>query len=164
MSKIPAPAGLAQFIIASEDADSRDQFRECMRENGLKIGQEAVLFSVAEIHAVSDTMKVFFVRPTLKPYCLAFYGAHLFRYWFVASPQSAKNHKYEILFKGGGDGVGVLPTKTNGVADIVAYGHTAVSQFWTKLEFDGREFKEKGCERKDFQEDGSLKSLPCNAN
>jgi len=135
-----------------------------MQENDLKIGQETTLFSVAKIHAISGTMKVFFVRPTLKPYCFAFYGAHLFRYWFVTSSQSAKNHKYKILFRGGGDGVGVLPTRTNGVADILAYGHTAVSQFWTTLAFDGREFKEKGCERKDFQEDGSLKSLPCYAN
>lgn len=163
-STVPAPAGLVQFILASEDADSRHQFRGCMQESDLKNGQEGALFSVAEINAVSNTEKVFFVRPALKPYCFAFYGAHLFRYWFVASSQLAKKHKYKILFKGGGDGIGVLPTRTNGVADLVAYGHTSVSQFWTTLAFDGHEFKEKGCARKDFQEDGTLKSLPCYEN
>lgn len=163
-STVPAPAGLVQFILASEDAESRHQLRECVQENGLKMGQESLLFSVAEIPAASDTKKVLFVRPALKPYCFAFYGAHLFRYWFVASSQPAKNRKYEILFRGGGDGVGVLPTRTNGIADLVTYGHTAVSQFWVTLAFDGHEFKAKGCERRDFQEDGSLKSVPCPVN
>lgn len=163
-STVPAPAGLVQFVLASEDVESRHQLRECMQENGLKTGQEASLFSVAEINAAHDARKVFFVRPTLKPYCFAFYGAHLFRYWFVTSSHPAKNHKYDILFRGGGDGVGVLSTRTNGVADLVTYGHTAVSQFRVTLAFDGREFKEKGCERIDVQEDGSLKRLPCLVN
>ena len=163
-STVSAPAGLVQFIIASEDTESRHQLRECVHENGLKIDQESSLFLVAEIHGASDTKKVYFVRPALKPYCFAFYGAHLFRYWFVASDHRAKNHKYEILFRGGGDGVGVLPTRTNGIADLVTYSHTAVSQFWVTLAFDGHKFMEKGCERKDFQGDGSVKSLPCPVN
>lgn len=163
-STVPAPAGLVQFILASEEAESRHQLRECVKEYGLKTGQEASLFSVVEIHGASDTKKVFFVRPALKPYCFAFYGAHLFRYWFVASTERAKNHKFEILFRGGGDGVGVLSTRTNGIADLVTYGHTAVSQFWVTLAFDGHKFTKKRCERKDFQEDGSLQSLPCPVN
>lgn len=163
-STVPAPAGLAQFILRNEDADSRRQFKECMQENGIMDGQEAALFSVAEVPEVRGSMKVFFVRPTLRPYCFVFYGAHLFRYWFVKSSQPARNHNFKILFKGGGDGVGVLPTRTNGVADLITLGHTAVSQFWITHAFDGREFREKGCERKDFQDDGSLKNLPCHTN
>jgi hypothetical protein len=160
---ISAPAGLVQFVLDGEDADDRQLILECMQEKNVKKGKEAALFSVAEVNLANDAQKAYFVRPALKPYCSAFYGAHLFRYWIVTATVKGKHATYRTRFKNGGDGVGVLPTSTHGLRDLLIYDHTARSQFWTTLVFDGHEYKQANCERKDSQDDGSSRSVACDA-
>ena len=158
---VSAPAGLIQFVLRGEDSDDNRSVHECMQQEKLKKGEEAALFTVSRVSLKDDQSPGYFVRPALKPFCSAFYGAHLFRYWFVTTAMEKGRLVYRMAFKDGGDGVGVLPTSTNGYKDLLLYSHDAVSQYWVTLAFDGREYKEKDCERKDFQEDGSLKSVPC---
>jgi len=158
---VSAPAGLIQFVLRGEDSDDNRSVHECMQEEKLKKGEEAALFTVSRVSLKDDQSPGYFVRPALKPFCSTFYGAHLFRYWFVTSAMEKGRLVYRMAFKDGGDGAGVLPTSTNGYKDLLLYSHDAASEYWVTLAFDGREYKEKDCERKDFQEDGSLKSMPC---
>jgi hypothetical protein len=160
-NQISPPAGLIQFVVNGEDADDRHLLLECMQQQNLKKGEEAKLFTVVELSLADDSRKAYFVRPALKPYCLTFYGAHLFRYWFITSSVERKHAKYRTLFKNGGDGIGVLATRTNGYRDLLVFNHTAMSQFWTTLAFDGRKYEQVSCEQKDFQDDGSLRSVSC---
>lgn len=158
---ISAPPGLIQFVLGGEDSDDRRILQECMEQERLKKGQEAALFTVSRVSLNGDNLPGYFVRPALKPFCFAFYGAHLFRYWFVSSSVEKGRPAYRMVFKNGGDGVGVLPTSTNGYRDLLLFSHNAVSQYWVTFAFNGHKYEEKECVRKDFQEDGSLKRLPC---
>ncbi|NVM75977.1 hypothetical protein FHW83_001764 [Duganella sp. SG902] len=150
---MPAPAGLIQHVLSGEDENDRRLLHECMREQDLKKGQEAALFLIAPLTVSRDAQKAYFVRPALKPYCSAFYGAHLFRYWLVTRNATGKGAAYRTIFKSGSDGVGVLPSSANGYNDLLVYSHNALSQYWVVLKFDGREYKEASCEKKDFQEE-----------
>ncbi|NVE00983.1 hypothetical protein [Massilia sp. BJB1822] len=111
--KIEPPAGVVKLILQSEQEDAV-QLRECLQDKGLRKNATGKFFIAKAIQLNDDGLTDYFVRPSLEPYCSAFYGAHLFRYWFVTTYRKNGKILYKIMLKGGGDGVRILDKVSNG--------------------------------------------------
>jgi hypothetical protein len=159
-NKVAPPKGLIEFILKGEDANDNRLLAECLEEKGFTKKQASIFFSIYKIDLNSDGLPDYFVRPALKPYCFAFYGAHLFRYWLVTAQMKNGQHIYYVAFKNGGDGVSILPTKTNGYRDLLVVGYNAVEEHQVTLAFDGNEYQTKSCVKNMFSEEG-VKTGPC---
>jgi hypothetical protein len=131
--------GMIQAIFSSYDKEDQAMFRkmlrECMVDKRLPLG---AFFHAKALPKISNEDTVYFVRPAAEPFCLGFYGAHIFQFWLVT-----QNNK--VLYSGGADSVTMYKTSHNGMYDIeVEYGGGwGTSQ--TKMEFDGHEYKPVVC-------------------
>ena len=138
------PQGVIDLIIKNEPDDA-GQLEECMaNDEGGKI-PVADLFSARKIRLNNDDLPDYFVRPAIKPYCQVFYGAHLFRYWFVTSYREKGKIRYRITFKAGSDAVRVLNHRTNGYHDLELVGHNAIQVATSSWRFDGKRYVAVGC-------------------
>lgn len=161
-NKISPPSGLIKFILNGEDANDNRLINECIEDKGLNKKEKGKLFSVYKIDLNGDGQPDYFVRPSLNPYCNAFYGAHLFRYWLITRHTRNGKSFYRLVFKNGGDGVSILASKTNNYHDLLIAGHNAVVEFIVMLSFNGKEYEEKGCVKNTFTEEG-VKAGTCDS-
>lgn len=138
------PQGVIDLIIKSEPDDA-GQLEACMANDGGKRIPVADLFSAQAIRLNDDGLPDYFVRPALAPYCDVFYGAHLFRYWFVTTHRHKGKISYRIVFKAGGDEVRVLNHRTKGYRDLELVGHNAVKVATSSWRFDGKKYVIAGC-------------------
>jgi len=138
------PKGVIDLIIKNEPDDAR-QLEECMANDGGERIPVADLFSAQAIRLNNDDLPDYFVRPALEPYCQVFYGAHLFRYWFVTTLRHKGKISYRIVFKAGGDEVRVLNHRTKGYRDLELVGHNAVKVATSSWRFNGKKYVVTGC-------------------
>lgn len=141
---VKPPRAVIDLIIKNEP-DDISQLEECITNDQHERIPVADLFSVRAIRLNNDDLPDYFVRPAVKPYCATFYGAHLFRYWFVTSYKHKERIGYRIIFKGGGDEVRVLNHFTNGYRDLELVGHNAVKVATSSWRFDGKKYVVTGC-------------------
>lgn len=134
---VTPPADVVKLILRDEPDDA-EQFRACLQQEGIDQKSAAKLFVARAIQLNSDGTTDYFVRPALRPYCGAFYGAHLFRYWLVTGHRQHNKITYQIVFKSGGDEARVLTRKTNGYHDLELIGHTAFTANVNTWRFDGK--------------------------
>ena len=127
------PSEIVKLILAL-DEDDRTQFMECLSEAQVNENDAKNYFTAKKIKLKRDNTLTYFVRPALDPYCHTFYGAHLFRYWFV----ELKDGKYHLLHKSRGDAVSILSTSTNGYQDILEESHTAVDNYRITMKFNNQ--------------------------
>ncbi|MBB3122411.1 hypothetical protein [Pseudoduganella violacea] len=151
--KIEPPAGVVKLILQSEQEDTA-QLRECLQDKGLRKNAIGKLFIAKAIQLNDDGLSDYFVRPALEPHCSAFYGAHLFRYWFVTTHRKNGKILYKIMLKGGGDGVRVLNTVSKGHRDLELIGHNAVEEYTSTWNFDGKQYQNTRCRKRRFTQDG----------
>ncbi|UTY59229.1 hypothetical protein [Massilia sp. erpn] len=151
--KIEPPAGVVKLIIQDEQDDAA-QLGECLQEKGLKKTAIGKFFMAKPVQLNDDGLTDYFVRPTLKPYCSAFYGAHLFRYWFVTSHRKNGKIFYKIILKSGGDEVRILSSVSSGYRDLELIGHNAVKEYTTTWNFDGKQYQNTRCSKRTFTADG----------
>ncbi|GAB2867058.1 hypothetical protein GCM10027277_40010 [Pseudoduganella ginsengisoli] len=154
------PNEVVQLILRDEPDDVA-HVRECMVEKGLRKKYAAKLFTATSLHLNGDGIPDYFVRPSLEPYCAAFYGAHLFRYWFVVGHRNHGKISYHIIFKSGSDEARVLATMTNGYHDLELMGHTASTARVSSWRFNGKEYKPSRCIDQVMGENGWTGSTPC---
>lgn len=151
--KIEPPPGVVKLIIQDERNDAA-QLAQCLQEKGLRKRAIGKLFIAKAIQLNDDELTDYFVRPALEPYCFAFYGAHLFRYWFVTAHRKNGKTTYKILLKGGGDGVRILSSATSGYHDLELIGHNAVEEHTATWSFDGKQYRSTHCRKRRFTQDG----------
>jgi hypothetical protein len=65
---------------------------------------------------------LWFVRPALRPYCHALYGAHSFRYFLFEERAAATGWQNRLVFRSGGDRFAAYPTRHHGLNDIETTG------------------------------------------
>jgi hypothetical protein len=145
VDKIKPPRELIDLILRNEPADDVALLKECAAEEGSSVAE---FFSVAAIQLNKDRQSDYFIRPATQPYCFAFYGAHLFRYWFVASERKDGKPHYRIVLKNGGDEVRVLRSVSRGHHDLELVGHNAVEEDTSTWHFDGKKYAIVGCVRR----------------
>lgn len=141
---VKLPRAVIDLIIRNEP-DDVSQLEECMANGDHERIPVADLFSARAIQLNNDDLPDYFVRPAVKPYCFAFYGAHLFRYWFVTSYKINGRIGHRLVFKAGGDEVRVLNHFTNGYRDLELVGHNAVKVATSSWRFDGKKYVVTGC-------------------
>jgi hypothetical protein len=161
---ITPPGEVVKLILRNERHDDVALLRECMAEQGFNRKSAAKLFTAKAIHLNSDGVPDYFVRPALTPYCHAFYGAHLFRYWFVTSHRMQGKTSYKIIFKSGGDEARVLASMTNGYHDLELMWHTAIVATVSTWRFNGKAYKDARCIQQVMGDDGWTGNTPCPAN
>jgi len=155
--KVEPPNDVVRLIWQAEREDAV-LLNECLAEKGLSRNESTKLFSAERIALNGDASPDYFVRPALDPYCHAFYGAHLFRYWFVSGYRDHGRLKYRIIFKNGGDAVRMLATTSNGHRDLELEGHNAVASYISTWRFNGRQYVPKGCIKRMFDNEGGASS------
>ncbi|MRV73116.1 hypothetical protein GJ700_15510 [Duganella sp. FT92W] len=136
---------------------------ECMTEKGFGKKATAKFFTAKALHLNGDGVTDYFVRPALRPYCQAFYGAHLFRYWFIIGHRMQGKTTYKIVFKNGGDEARILANVTNGYHDLALIGHTAAEAYTTTWRFNGKHYAQAGCIRQVMGDNGWTGDSPCPA-
>ncbi|WP_256079329.1 hypothetical protein [Massilia sp. YIM B04103] len=152
--KIEPPAGVVKLIMQDERDDAA-QLAECLQEKGLRKNAIGQFFMAKAIQLNDDGLTDYFVRPALEPYCSAFYGAHLFRYWFITAYRKNGKILYKIVLKGGGDGVRILDKVSNGHHDLELIGHNAVEEYTSTWSFDGKHYQNTRCRKRRFTADGA---------
>ena len=126
-------------ILSSYHKEAQTMFKEELNECVVdKKHPQQQFFLKKKLPSLEEGKAVYFVRPSVKPYCGAFYGAHIFQFWLVAQ-------NYKVLYSGGADGITIFKTTHNGMYDIevVHSGGWGISE--TKMEFDGHEYKPVVC-------------------
>lgn len=134
-----------------------------MQEANARQGEERKLFTVVKLSLNNDKYPDYFVRPALAPYCSCFYGAHLFRYWFVTSHEAEGKTRYTMSFRSGGDGVRVLPSVTNNFHDLQLQSHTALELFTTTMKHDGTRYVPHDCFVEKFDNGKAVRKSRCDA-
>jgi len=119
-------------ILSSHDAEL---LNECVIDKKHP-GQR--FFLKKKLSNTEESKTVYFLRPSIEPYCGAFYGGHIFQFWLI-------NDKNKIIYAGAADGVTIFKTTHNGMYDIevVHGGGWGISK--TKMEFNGHEYKAVFC-------------------
>jgi hypothetical protein len=135
--------GLAAVVLRAIDKIDIEDLDECLVQERFKKADYAALLRAVKIDA-EDGRKLWFVRPALKPYCQALYGAHLFRY-FLVEDQPAAEPRYRLLYHRGGDGFSVYPGKSHGLNDIEATRCIVGECRSTRMAFDGKTYRKVRC-------------------
>ncbi|MDD5035361.1 MAG: hypothetical protein PHE55_11460 [Methylococcaceae bacterium] len=115
---------------------------ECRQEKNPASKDYSKFFVAKSVPLGDEGRTGYFVRPAAQPYCHAFYGAHLFRYWFVSIHLSGDQTKPKTLFSGASDAVSLLPGKTHGYHDIDSVSCIASGCDSSIYRFDGKRYVE----------------------
>jgi hypothetical protein len=111
------------------------------------------LFRSVSLPSTNKDEKLYFVRPSLEPYCQTFYGAHLFRFWLIAGTVDSIPMTYKVRYAGTGDYFEVLPSTSNGNYDIAETNCTAWRCLTVSKRFDGKKYEPFRCVEKTVRED-----------
>ncbi len=134
---------LVRVVIRSIDKDDVQQLDECLSDEGQKAADYAFLLRAVRVPARPGHI-LWFVRPTLKPYCFGLYGAHLFRYFLIEEQPEATPH-FRLLFHNGGDFFRIYRQQSHGLNDIEATGCIVSECSSARMSFDGREYRTVKC-------------------
>jgi hypothetical protein len=160
--KVP-PAAVVQAIVGSVDKDDLDRLKACMADLKIRKGAFRRLFRSVALPVMKNGEELYFVRPALKPYCNAFYGAHVFRFWLIAGDKGATPKTYKVRYAGAADDFQVLPSTGNGSCDIAETNCTAWRCLTVFMKFDGEKYAPFRCIEKTDQENGGEieREVPC---
>ena len=160
---LPALPRLVATALRSADRFSRKSLRECLAEVEPPDNKPHTLFKAIALPPMPDGRTPYYVRPLLTPYCSAFYGAHVFHYWIVASrPKGPAT----LLHDGVVDQVVVHATVSNGRPDLQETRCTAMGCLSNVLRYDGKRYRARECKQVHKDVDGKeiTESIPCSDN
>lgn len=155
--RIRPPAGLLPFLMQSWDETDRALFDDCLHESPRL--SPAAFFQIAQLDLNGDAHPDYFVRPASAPYCSAFYGAHLFRYWLITSHSGPHGPAYQIVLHNGSDEFRVLAASSHHYRDLQVISHNAVEIYTSIWRFDGHAYQPRSCRVRPVS--GGRKTMPC---
>ncbi len=160
IEKIPAST-MIDAILSDADNDDNENFSGCLKELHIDTANRHTLFRAVRLPKINHNENLYFVRPALEPYCHAFYGAHVFRFWLL----SEKKKTYKILHRGIGDVLQVLRKKHHGYYDVIIENWTALNSIVYRYHYSGKEYKPALCKEVIFTNKECYaveKKIPCN--
>jgi hypothetical protein len=157
--EIRPPPQLVRAALECIDKDGVKGLDQCLAGKGLKRGDYASLLLAKRISAGADH-NLWFLRPTLDPYCQALYGAHAFQYFFLEEQLSGSRQVYRLLFQNDGDKFVIYARKSHGLNDIEATGCIAVECRSARMSYDGRKYWVVRCAQETFTESGQEVEKP----
>jgi hypothetical protein len=123
------------------------RLKECLKGEGQTVADVPKHFTASEVNVNDDGARDLVVQAQ----SLCFMGAHLTVWWVFSKAGSGSGARataaYDLLFSGGGDGLTVLKTATNGFRDIetVSFSGAGAQLYTTVWKFDGGGYKASLC-------------------
>jgi hypothetical protein len=155
------PADLVRVVLDVAGKDIKVELDECLAEEGFKNGDYAPLLRAVKVSA-DGARTLWFVRPALKPWCQALYGAHLFQYFWIEERSPNAEPRYIVRYHGGGDAFAIYRRQSHGLNDIEPTGCIATECRSARMAFDGAEYKPVRCSVTKFKDGvGETKERPC---
>lgn len=159
------PVALANYLWQQMDHDEQQLFQENCTEPGHKLQtsfQSALEYQ--QLPGISSQEQLFFVRPTVSSWCVAFYGAHIFEFWLVA--QDIQTRTYQTLLNDRADSITISDQSTHQRYDVTVTNCTAASCSNTFLQFNGTTYQAKQCQLLTFDDHGKdiTKDVACQQN
>lgn len=149
--------GLTSFVIKTMAPDWRERVDECLTAKG----DYASVLRAVQVKAGTGH-SLWLVRPTINPFCMALYGAHLFNYFLVEQYAVASKVQYRLVFQNGGDGFAIYRHQSHGLNDIEATGCIATACRSARMSFDGQEYRPVLCTLTQFKDQKEIKVIrPC---
>jgi hypothetical protein len=161
--QIPLP-GVIRVLLKSFDKGDFERLNGCMADEKIQKGAYERLFRSAALPSLTKGETLYFVRPALEPFCRAFYGAHLFRYWLIVENEQKTSKTYKIRYAGVADEFEVFSSSSSGSYDIAETNCNAVNCGTVVMKFNGQRYMSFKCSEKIIQVDGGglEKAVPCN--
>ena len=150
---------LTRTVIATLDENDISLLDGCIADKGLKHGDYAALLRVVKIPA-GHGRNLWFVRAADKPYCVALYGAHLFRYFLIEEQHANGASSYRVVFQRGGDEIAVYAKQSHGLNDIQTTGCIAIGCRTARWSYDGRQYQPIQCTAGVFDDNGRAVTRP----
>lgn len=135
---------LVSVVLRAIDRRDIELLDECLSEQGLRQADYASLLRAVRIDA-GGGRNLWFVRPALRPYCFALYGAHAFHYFLIEERPSGSSERYRLLFQNRGDFFAVYRQQSHGLNDIEATGCIVSECRSARMSFDGRQYRPVQC-------------------
>ncbi len=120
--EVEPPAAAVDAMLKAADPADVALLRQCLRESGIPAQRRASLFLWTPLPATSSHEQVYFMRPAREPYCVAFYGAHVFRFWLMVE---RSGQPYQVRHAGAGDAFEAQANLSHGRHDIAETNCTA---------------------------------------
>jgi hypothetical protein len=142
------PGGaLLETALAGLDADDRQELRNCQVEkhtNGL-----GPFLTAARIRGPRQAppRELYFVRGSVKPFCMALFGAHAFRWQLIEAHREPGGWRYRLVHSGGADRFAAYPTRHHDLYDIETTGCTAQECWSSRQAWDGHAYRPVRCTR-----------------
>lgn len=127
-------------------------FEDCRQQDGSAERPVEQWFVSVPLPPIQGQPPLYFVRPTLEPFCTAFYGAHTFSYWLLQLQPTAGAPVFKVVDFDRGDVVHILPTHHSSVYDIERGVCTAMHCTYATQQRHGDGFRYVNCHREHYQE------------
>ena len=137
---------LVRVVLDAIDKNDVEQMNDCLADKGLKRVDYASLLRAVKI-AAGAGRNLWFVRPSLNPYCNTLYGAHSFRYFLIEDQQTRSQHRYRLVFQNNGDFFSIYRRQSHGLNDIEAAGCIVDECRSARMSFDGEQYRPVRCSR-----------------
>lgn len=141
------PVNLPKDVTAQLLEVDGGRLKECLKEEGQTEADVPKHFAASEVNVNDDGARDLVVQAQ----SLCFMGAHLTVWWVFSKVEGGFGGRvepgYDLVFTGGGDGLSLLKTKTNGFRDIetMNFAGAGTQFFYTVWKFDGSEYKARVC-------------------
>jgi hypothetical protein len=142
-----SPVKMPKDVVAQMLETDGGRLKECLKEEGQTEADVPKHFAASEVNVNDDGARDLIVQAQ----SLCFMGAHLTVWWVFSKNEGESGARsrpgYELVFTGGGDGLTILKTATNGFRDIETMSFSgAGTQFsYTVWKFDGGGYKASIC-------------------
>lgn len=154
--EIRPSAALVRVVLGAIDKDDIEQLDGCLAEHEFKRADYASLLLAVKIDAGAGRT-LWFVRPAHEPFCLALYGAHSFRYFWIEERPSGARPRFRIRFHSGGDYFAVYPQQSHGLNDIEETNCIATACISERMSFDGQKYQTVRCTRTTYEDGRKVK-------
>jgi hypothetical protein len=141
------PVQMPKDVVAQMLETDGGRLKECLKQEGQTEADVPKHFTASEVNVNDDGARDLVVQAQ----SLCFMGAHLTVWWVFSKVGGGFGARvgpgYDLVFTGGGDGLKVLKTATNGFRDIETMSFSgAGTQFsYTVWKFDGGGYKARIC-------------------
>jgi hypothetical protein len=159
------PPALANYLWQHLDHDEQQLFKENCAEPGHTVQTSfRSALEYQQLPSIASREQLFFVRPTVSSWCIAFYGAHIFEFWLVA--KNTQTQDYQTLLNDRVDSVTISDQATHQRYDVSVTNCTAASCANELLQFNGTTYQAKQCQLLTFDDHGKdiTKDVACQQN
>jgi hypothetical protein len=128
---------LARMILATGDKTDRELVEDTIKDEGLARNYRQ-FFRARKISLAAKGRADLFVRPASEPRYAPYYGAHVFRFWFI----DAARH---VVYASSADKVSLLGSQHEGMHDLLVSQCRSGYCYDTTVIFERGQYRDGSC-------------------